>query len=234
MISKNFNEIEIMTKNKYSAIHKVFKSLNGYLKISHMAVIVVTPDKKIFLASSSTQFTETFFKLGYHCYDNTLCPVMYENLDFYNWTEGYIKKHQKEIFDFKIKFKLYNGSVFVRRIAEFTILYTVATNILDPVMKTLFINNSNKILELGDYFYNELNDSFVEASHGFKLPKIRVFKPFLQNDIRQEQNENIDRKKILNILQNNLANYIKLKNYNKDENHRNKIIVLNRSNYNKN
>lgn len=184
MITNGMRKIEVMTESHIPLIKKLFKSdIENFLEISHFSVIVVTPEKEAFIASASKDFSDSYCEHGFHKYDNTMCPLMYENLDFYTWAEGYIKLHQKEIAGVKKAFGLNNGTVFVRRIEPYILLYCVATKKEDPIMKTIFVNHANSILQLGDYCYNELTSNFEEVTNGLVLPKIEVFKSFLDREI---------------------------------------------------
>ncbi len=205
-------EIEVLTESRLPLIKKLFESdIENFLEISHFSVIVISPDKKAYIASASREFSNSYSKNGFHKYDNTMCPLMYENLDFYTWAEGYIKAHQKEISDIKREFGLNNGTVFVRRIGEYTLLYCVATVKEDPIMKTIFVNNANSILQIGDYCYNELIRDLGEQLDGLTLPKIRVFKPFLDREIPcLSSYESARINSIKKVIEKNKPNNIKL------------------------
>lgn len=184
MITNGMKKIEVMTESKIPLIKKLFKSdIENFLEISHFSLILITSDKKAYIASASRDFSDDYSLKGYHKFDNSMCPLMYENLDFYTWAEGYIKVYQNEINMVKKKFGLNNGSVFVRRFEEYVLLYCIATKKEDPIMKTIFVNHANSILQLGDYCYNELANDFGEYSDGLFLPKIEIFKPFLDREI---------------------------------------------------
>ncbi len=184
MITNGMNKIDVMTESQIPLIKKLFKSdIENFLQISHFSIILITEDRQAYITSASQEFSNSFFKYGYHRYDNTLCPLMYENLDFYTWAEGYMKINQKQICAIKKEYRLNNGTVFVRRIGEYVLLYCVATIKEDPIMKTIFVNHANSILQLGDYCYNELIIDFNEHFNGIALPKIQTFKPFLDRTI---------------------------------------------------
>lgn len=184
MNTNGMQKIEVMTESHIPDIKKLFKSdIENFLEISHFSVIVITPQKEAFIASASKNFSDSYCEHDLHKYDNTMCPLMYENLDFYTWAEGYIKLYQKEIAGLKKSYNLNNGTVFVRKIGLYTLLYCVASKKEDPIMKTIFVNHANSILQMGDYCYNELRSNFVEVANGLVLPKIEIFKPFLDRDI---------------------------------------------------
>ncbi len=212
MITNGMKKIEVMTEARIPLIKKLFKSdIENFLEISHFSLIVITADKKAYIASASREFSDSYSENGLHKFDNTMCPLMYENLDFYTWAEGYMKLHQKEIGAAKKEFGLNNGTVFVRRIGEYTLLYCVATKKEDPIMKTIFVNHANSILQLGDYCYNELTNDFEEHSDGLDLPKIEIFKPFLDREIPCLTSYETSRKKeIIKVIEGN-----KIKNVNK-------------------
>ena len=201
-------KIEVMTESRIPLIKKLFKSdIENFLEISHFSLIVITADKKAYIASASREFSDSYSENGFHKFDNTMCPLMYENLDFYTWAEGYIKLHQKEISAVKKKFRLNNGTVFVRRVGEYTLLYCVASKKEDPIMKTIFVNHANSILQLGDYCYNELKNDFEEHSDVLVLPKIEIFKPFLDREIPcLTSYEATRKKKIIKVIEGNKIN----------------------------
>ena len=71
----------------------------------------------------------------------------------------------------------------LEKVGDYTLLYCVATKKEDPIMKTIFVNHANSILQLGDYCYNELVKEFEEHIIDVSLPKIATFKPFLDREI---------------------------------------------------
>jgi hypothetical protein len=184
MNSNGISAINVFTENEIPLINKLFKSeIEKFLEISHLSVILITPDKEAYIASASKKFSDQYKKLDLHKYDNTMSELMYDNLDFYTWTEGYIKIRQTEIATIKKSFRLNNGTVFVRRIDSHILLYCVATQKEDPIMKTIFVNYANSILQIGDYMYSEIKMSLEEYLNGFQLPVINKFEPFLQREI---------------------------------------------------
>ncbi len=205
MITNGMQKIDVMTESHIPLIKKLFKSdIENFLEISHFSVIVVTPEKEAFIISASKGFSDSYCEHGFHKYDNTMCSLMYENLDFYTWAEGYVKLYQKEITSVKKAYGLNNGTVFVRRIEPYTLLYCVAAKKEDPIMKTIFVNHANSILQLGDYFYNELTANFEEVTNGIVLPKIEVFKPFLNREIPCLTSYEVTRRKeIIKVMEGN-------------------------------
>lgn len=184
MITNGMKTIEVLTEKEVPAIKKFFKAeVDKFLEISHFSVIMITPCKEAYIVSSSREFSENYAKNSFHQYDNTMSPIMYENLDFYTWAEGYIKVNQADIAKIKKSHNLNNGTVFVRKVEGYTLLYCVATKKTDPIMKTIFVNHANSILKMGDDCFNEMAGNFEEASGGILLPKIKKFKPFLERDI---------------------------------------------------
>ena len=116
MITNGMKSISVMTESQIPLIRKLFKSdIEKYLGITHFSIIVITADKKAYIASTSRAFSDSYSKNGFHKFDNTMSPFMYENLDFYTWAEGYIKLHQNEISAAKKEYGLNNGTVFVRK-----------------------------------------------------------------------------------------------------------------------
>lgn len=208
MITNGMKKIEVVTESKIPLIKKLFKNdIKNFFEISHFSLILITSDKRAYIASASREFSDNYSENGFHKFDNTMCPLMYDNLDFYSWAEGYISVYQKEISAIKKEFGLNNGTVFVRRLGEYTLLYCVATKKHDPIMKTIFVNHANSILQLGDYCYNQLINDFAEHSEGLVLPKIEVFKPFLDSEIPCLMSyENSQKKEINKVIKKNKAN----------------------------
>lgn len=198
-------KIQVMTESHIPRIKELFKSdVERFLEISHFSVIVITPEKEAYIVSARKDFSDSYCKQGFHKYDNALCPLMYENLDFYTWAEGYVKLHQKEIANVKKVYGLNNGTVFVRRIKSHTLLYCVATEKEDPIMKTIFVNHANSILQLGDYCYNELISNSSALLCQFSFPKIEIFKPFLDREIPCLAGyEALRREKMIEVIKNN-------------------------------
>jgi len=77
-------------------------------------------------------------------------------------------------------------------------------------MKTLFINHANSILEVGDYIYNEIKNSFNRLDYNLLLPTINSFIPFLQRDIPcLDTYENKRKESIISLIKD--CGYNKLK-----------------------
>lgn len=203
MNTNGMKKIDVMTESDIPLIRKLFKSdIENFLEISHFSIIAITPKKEAFIISTSKNFSNSYCEHGFHKYDNTMCPLMYQNLDFYTWAEGRVNFRQKEIAHIKKVYGLNNGAVFVRRLNSLTLLYCVATKKEDPIMKSIFVNKANDILQLGDYCYNELATGFEEVLSGDVLPKIEVFKPFLDKEIPCFTSyETYQRKEIVNIIE---------------------------------
>ncbi len=191
-------DIFIYTENEIDLIKKIFfKHIFNLVRIKHFAITLVTPEDRYYLISSSKDFTTQFKNQNYHRYDNTLCPMMYENLDFYSWSNGFCNEKQKEIKNLKTSYHLYNGTVFVRKLeGNFKLLYSVATSVPDPIMKTLFVNKANEILRAGDLAFDSFY-SFFEEKSNCKLPRLERFQPFLYEEIPDlYEHEKMQRKHI--------------------------------------
>ena len=220
IITNGMNSVDVFTEYQIPLIKQIYNNeIKDFLEISHFSVIIISPDKNAYIASPSKEFSANFSEHGLHKYDNTMCPLMYENLDFYTWAEGYIKVRQKEIREVKRMHGLNNGTVFVRRIGDYTLLNCVATKKEDPIMKTLFINNANKILKLGDYYYNEIIHEIENNRENLILPKIEIFKPFLDRDIPCLSSYELKRKEDI----------LKIKNHSPSKEKNIKLIVDNSS-----
>lgn len=197
--------IKVMTEVEIPLVKNLFKSdIENFLQISHFSIILITPEKNAYIVSTSRSFSDAYKAQGLHKFDNTMCHLMYENLDFYTWAEGYIKINQQEISSVKQSYGLNNGTVFVRRLGSSTLLYCVATKKCDPIMKTIFVNNANAILQMGDYTYNELQENFEEFMERAAPKKIETFAPFLSREIScLTTYENSRRKKIIEVMKSN-------------------------------
>lgn len=184
MNTNGMKKITVLTETQMPRIKKLFESdIENFLEISHFSIIVITPQKEAYIASTSKLFSDHYQENKLHQYDNTMCPLMYQNHEFYTWAEGYISSHQKAISQVKKSHELHNGAVFVRKLGSCTLLYCVATKNQNPALKTTFVNNANGILTRGDYCYNEVKGHFDELINGILLPKIDSFKPFLHDEI---------------------------------------------------
>ena len=164
--------IKVLTEEEVPLIKRLFKSaFDQLLTISHFSVILITPEKNAYIVSARKDFSDYYKEKGYHKFDNTMYPLMYEKMDFYTWADGFVTDYQDEIKAAKKKFRLHNGTVFVRKIGDYRLLYCVATD------------HPDELLERGDFIYNELRSQFEEHAEGILVPKIMTFSPFLDREI---------------------------------------------------
>lgn len=179
------NVVKVITSYHDTKIERTFeKYVKGFLSLKHFSIAVVPPNKKITLLSTSKQFSEQFEREGLFPHDNALSSLMYENLEYYSWTEGYIKLYENAIRNIKInQFKLSNGCVFVRKLDGFHLLYGMATENPDPILKSNIVNKANSILSLGDHLYTTHYNTIKEHMNGIEPPAINKFVPFLHEEI---------------------------------------------------
>ena len=135
---------------------KVFKKeIEGIAGINHVTIHLILPTNESVCLTSSYNVLHDYVKCQYGPNDHSLIPRYYENLPLYAWDICPLNESAAKLNKIKQeRYNLQSGTNFVRRLGYFTLIYSVATFIQDPVMKYVMISKANQILEAGDYLYN--------------------------------------------------------------------------------
>jgi DNA-binding CsgD family transcriptional regulator len=180
-------------KNLPSVAHKeiieriISKNFLGYQGIDHFSVNLMLDNKMIVLSSNlnlATSFQKSQLEPHYLAYS----PDVYKRLPVYAWEDCFVGQHGRKVRDMIVnKNGLHSGTMLIRNMGSFFIMYSIATTNRNSLYRSHFYNIADEILKAGDFAYNELKEVFMNYST-VELPSITDFKTI--SDSRAEFNLN--------------------------------------------
>jgi DNA-binding CsgD family transcriptional regulator len=157
-------------------IEKVIsRNFIGHQGIDHFSINLML-DNKMIVLSSNLNLVMSFQKSKLEPHYLAYSPEIYKRLPVYAWEDCFVGQHGRKVRDMIInKNGLHNGTMVIRNMGSFFIMYSIATTNRNPLYRSHFYNIADEILKAGDFAYNELKETFMNYSE-LELHSVTNFK----------------------------------------------------------
>ena len=170
--------LDISYQHQYK-IRSVFKEILGIHDIDHFSLDLVRPDGEMIFFSGTPSHAYEICKRGYGAYDGIISPDYYKNYEFYWWKDAAHKAYANKIDTIRSEvLGLKHGFMLVRKWDDFHLIYSFATKNGSLDFQTNVINQINVFLKIGDWAYNEMQETYSEYTGNNEPPKIESFFTF--------------------------------------------------------
>ncbi len=164
----------------YHQIKMVFGDIIGLHGIEHFSLDLVNPAGEMLFFSSTPQHAFEICSQGLAEYDGIICPEYYKNFEFYWWNEAILNKvHSEKIRKIREeRLGLRYGFMLVRKWNDFYLIYSFATKKFDQNFQSHVINRINLFLQIGDYAYSNMRETYQLYCGNYESPVIEKFYTF--------------------------------------------------------
>jgi hypothetical protein len=160
-------------------IKTVFGDILGIDGIEHFSLDLVNPVGEMLFFSGTPQHAFEICRRGLGKYDGIISPKYYKNFEFYWWSEAAHKAYADKIKKIREGYLgLKHGFMLVRRWNNFHLIYSYATKQSDPHFQSQVINKINSFLQMGDYAYSRMRETYSIYSGNYEPPLIEKFYSF--------------------------------------------------------
>lgn len=160
-------------------INKVFKEVLGVHGIGHFSLDLVDPNDTMVFFSGTPAHAYEICRRGYGKYDGIISPEYYKNFEFYWWKNASHFLYAEDINQIRSQIlKLKGGFMLVRRWNDFYLIYSFAAKSNEIEFQTNVVNNINAFLQIGDWAYEEIRETYAEYTGEINPPVIERFYPF--------------------------------------------------------
>lgn len=160
-------------------IKLVFGDILGIDSVEHFSLDLVNPDGEMLFFSGTPQHAYEICRRGLGKYDGIISPEYYENFEFYWWNDAAHKQYANKIQSIREGLLgLKHGFMLVRKWNNFHLIYSFATKQSDNHFQSLVMNKINSFLEMGDYTYSRMRETYSCYSRNHEPPAIEKFYTF--------------------------------------------------------
>ena len=160
-------------------IKTVFGDILGIDGIEHFSLDLVNPAGEMLFFSGTPQHAFEICRRGLGKYDGIISPTYYKNFEFYWWSDAAHKAYSDKIMKIREGYLgLRHGFMLVRKWNNFHLIYSFATKKSDPHFQSQVINKINSYLQMGDYAYSRMRETYSIYSGESEPPRIEKFYSF--------------------------------------------------------
>lgn len=166
------NILDILFVHK-QAIARRLSDIKGIYFIEHVSINIISSLNEVIVFSGTPSVEYNIIVKELWRYDKSFNPQSLVNGSFVSWQEGYTKSHAQELI--KIKETNHNftyGFNLIRRIDDFTMVYSFATRKHLSNIDEYYLNVCDDLFSLGDYSYKLLKDIYSQYNSNLILPMI--------------------------------------------------------------
>lgn len=147
-------------------IKTVFSDILGLEGIEHFSLDLVNPQGEMLFFSGTPQHAFEICKRGLAKYDGIISPNYYQNYEFYWWNDAIHKAYADKIKAIREGYLgLRHGFMLVRKWNNFYLIYSFATRKANTHFQSQVINKINTYLQMGDYAYLQMRDTYANYHH---------------------------------------------------------------------
>jgi hypothetical protein len=140
---------------------------------------LVNPTGEMLFFSGTPQHAFEICRRGLGKYDGIISPTYYKNFEFYWWSDAAHKAYSDKIKKIREGYLgLRHGFMLVRKWNNFHLIYSFATKKSDPHFQSQVINKINLYLQMGDYAYSRMRETYSIYSGENEPPRIEKFYSF--------------------------------------------------------